>query len=151
MFGQASVVFEFGELGIRRVEEKELPAAADHRGSSRKIRDAWLRGDIAGGSAPRLAGASRAVYDPGPRNRAPCRRLTADRFEASHCPAPVAGERQLRPRSHDHGHPVHSFIALPRHNVTFRDIPCSWLTRAAPPIWTGAGALPLAHRLAITG
>jgi hypothetical protein len=37
-------VFGFGERGIRRAEEKELPAAADHGGSSRKVRDAWLGG-----------------------------------------------------------------------------------------------------------
>jgi hypothetical protein len=37
-------VFEFGELGIRRAEERELPAATDHLGSSRKVRDAWLGG-----------------------------------------------------------------------------------------------------------
>jgi hypothetical protein len=86
-------VFGFGERGIRRAEEKELPAAGDDRGSSRKVRDAWLGGHIAGGSAPRLAGASQALYVPGSGNRAPCRSLTADRFEASYCLAPVAGER----------------------------------------------------------
>jgi len=37
-------VFEFGELGIRRAEENELPAATNHRGSSRKVRDAWVGG-----------------------------------------------------------------------------------------------------------
>jgi hypothetical protein len=86
-------VFGFGERGIRRAEEKQLPAAADHHGSSRKVRDAWLGGHIAGGSAPRLAGASQALYVPGSGNRAPCRSLTADRSEASYGLAPVAGER----------------------------------------------------------
>jgi len=66
-----------------------------------------------GRSAPRLAGASQAVDNPGPKERAPCGSLAADRFEASHCPSPVAGGRQPRPRSHDHGHAVHSFISLP--------------------------------------
>ena len=65
--------------------------------------------------------------------------------------APVAGERQLRPRSHGHGHAVHPFITPPalyararaahespghmvaQLNVTVCDMPCSWLTRAYPP------------------
>ena len=37
-----------------------------------------------GGAVSRLAGASQAVYDPGSK-KAPCRSLTADKFEASHC------------------------------------------------------------------
>jgi hypothetical protein len=106
--------FEFGKLAIRRVGESEPPAATDHRGSSRMVRGARL------GSRYRRAvlrraevGASQAVDNPGLKERAPCRSLAADRFEASHCPAPVACGRQLRPRSHDHGHAVHPFIALP--------------------------------------
>ena len=65
--------------------------------------------------------------------------------------APVAGERQPRPRSHGYGHAVHPFITLPASyararaahespghmvaqlNVTVCDMPCSWLTRAYPP------------------
>jgi len=69
--------------------------------------------------------------------------------------APVAGERQLRPRSHGHGHAVHPFITLPapyararaahespghmvvQLNVTVCDMLCSWLTREYPPFCTG--------------
>jgi hypothetical protein len=123
-------------------------------GSSRKVRVAWLAGRYRRGAVSRLAGASHAVYDPGSK-KAPCRSLTADKFEASHCFAPVAGERQLRPRSHGHGHAVHPFITLPapyararaahespghmvvQLNVTVCDMPCSWLTRAYPPFCTG--------------
>lgn len=125
-------------------------------GSSRKVRGAWLSRPISpGGSVSRLAGAFQAVYDPGSK-KAPCWSLTADKSEASHCFAPVAGERQLRPRSHGHGHAVHPFITLPapyararaahespghmaaQLNVTVCDMPCSWLTRTAPPIWREA-------------
>lgn len=93
---------------------KELPAATDHRGSSRKVRDAWLGGRCRRGFCATLSWRVPGGLPPRAQNRAPCRSLTADRSEASHCPAPVAGERQLRPRSHDHGHAVHPFTALPR-------------------------------------
>ena len=53
-------------------------------GSSRKVRVAWLAGRYRRGAVSRLAGASQAVYDPGSK-KAPCRSLTADKFEASHC------------------------------------------------------------------
>jgi len=39
---------------------------------------------ISPGAVSRLAGASQVVYDPGSK-KAPCRSLTADKFEASHC------------------------------------------------------------------
>ena len=73
-------VFGFGELGIRRAEEKELPAAADHRGSSRKVRGAWLadryRRAFCVALSWRVPGGLR------PREqKAPCRSLTADRSE----------------------------------------------------------------------
>jgi hypothetical protein len=65
--------------------------------------------------------------------------------------APVAGERQLRPRSHGRRHAVHPFITLPapyararaahelpghmvvQLNVTVCDMPCSWFARAYSP------------------
>ena len=76
---------------------------------SRRVAGGRYRRGFCAALSWRVPGALR----PGSRNRAPCRNLTADRSEASHCPAPVAGERQLRPRSHGHGHTVHSFIAPP--------------------------------------
>jgi hypothetical protein len=98
-----------------------------------------------------LASASQAAGNPGLKVRAPCQSLAADRFEASRCLAPVTGGRQPRPRSHDHGHAVHPFTALPpttcprpgQHTDsaghmalafrgTFRDRSRSWLTRAEP-------------------
>ena len=142
-------VFGFGEPGIRR-RRKGTTRRGGSPGSSRKVRVAWLAGRYRRGALSRLAGASQAVYDPGSK-KAPCRSLTADKFEVSHCFAPVAGERQLRPRSHGHGHAVHLFITLPapyararaahespghmvaQLNVTVCDMPCSWLTRAYPP------------------
>jgi hypothetical protein len=106
---------------------------------------------VSPGFCVRLAGASRAAYNTGPRNRAPCRSLTAGRSEASRCFAPVAGERRLGPRSHGHGTAVHPCIAPPPHRMpalgqrTSRPAtrppsstslpvtcPCSWLTRTAP-------------------
>ena len=84
-----------------------------------------LAGRYRRGNAPRLAGASQAVHDSGPRNRASGRSLTADRSKVSRCPAPVAGEHPLRPGWHGHGTAVHPFISLPHH------IPRSSSARAA--------------------
>jgi hypothetical protein len=66
-----------------------------------------------GRPAPRLSWRVPGGWQPGLKERAHCPSLAADRFEASHCPAPVAGERQPRPRSHDRGHAVHPFIGRP--------------------------------------
>jgi hypothetical protein len=94
-----------GELMIRRAGESELPAAKDHRGSSRVVRGARLLGGRYRRAVLRLAkaGASQAVDDPGSRERGHCRGPVADRFEASHCPAPVADGHQPRPRSQTTG------------------------------------------------
>jgi hypothetical protein len=83
------------------------------RGSSRKVRDAWLGGRYRWVFCAALGWRVPGGLRPRAPKAAPCPSLTADRFEASHCPAPVAGERQSRPRSHDHGHAVHPFIAPP--------------------------------------
>lgn len=57
------------------------------------------------------AGAPQPGNGPGRKERASCQSLTGGRSEAAHCPAPVAGKHQLRPRSHVHRHAVHPFIA----------------------------------------
>ena len=139
-----------GSQGIRRAERRNYRPRRITGQEPEGSRRLASRPISPGGSVSRLAGAFQAVYDPG-NKKAPCRSLTADKFEASHCFAPVAGERQLRPRSHGHGHAVHPFITLPapyararaahespghmvvQLNVTVCDMPCSWLTRTAPP------------------
>jgi hypothetical protein len=109
----ASRRLEFGELGIRRAGENELPTARSSGQQPNGSRRPASRPISPGRSAPRSGRRVQPVDNPGCKERAPCRNLAADRFEASHSPSPVAGGRQPRPRSHDHGHAVHLFIALP--------------------------------------
>lgn len=100
----------------RGAGKNELPVAKDHRDSRAKVRDAALEGRYRRGVLRRArAGASQAIDEPGLKERTPCQGLAADRLEASHCPAPVSGGHQPKPRSHDHGRAVQSFIALPGH------------------------------------
>jgi hypothetical protein len=107
------------DLRIRGSQGSGAPKKRNYRprrttGQQPKVSRCLAGGRYRRGFCAALSWRVPGSLDPGSRNRAPCPSLTADRFEASHCPAPVAGERQLRPRSHGHGHAVHPFIALPR-------------------------------------
>ena len=77
-------VFGFGGPGIRRVEERNYRPRRITGQQPEGSRCLASRPISPGGAVSRLAGASQAVYDPGSK-KAPCRSLTADKFEASHC------------------------------------------------------------------